>query len=128
QGEKEEAATIFTTFQTATSRHPRDGFPARALPDFTPENRGRRDSRMRGAHPQPRVRKIKAHEHSHHRYTGPTRHSPRNGFNGLFRALPGEPGFVATIISGSSRQLDASVGASGPHGFAVRLQLRSSSR
>jgi len=21
-----------------------------------------------------------------------------NGFNGLFRALPGEPGFVATII------------------------------
>src|SRR5579872_7296731 len=25
------------------------------------------------------------------------RHSPRNGFNGLLRALPGEPGFLATI-------------------------------
>ena len=25
------------------------------------------------------------------------RHSLRDGFNGLFRALPGEPGFLATI-------------------------------
>ena len=34
---------------------------------------------------------------SHHRFTGKRRHSLRNGFNGLLRALPGEPGFVATI-------------------------------
>src|SRR5258708_39023839 len=27
---------------------------------------------------------------SHHGHTGITRHSPRNGFNGLFRALPGD--------------------------------------
>jgi hypothetical protein len=27
---------------------------------------------------------------SHHGHTGNTRHSPRNGFNGLFRALPGD--------------------------------------
>jgi hypothetical protein len=50
----------------------------------------------------------------------------RNGFNGLFRALPGEPGFVATIASAMRkhcRQLDASIGASGPHGFAVRFQV-----
>jgi hypothetical protein len=26
---------------------------------------------------------------SHHGHTGITRHSPRNGFNSLFRALPG---------------------------------------
>ena len=32
----------------------------------------------------------KAHERSHHGHTGNTRHSPRNGFNGLFRALPGD--------------------------------------
>ena len=45
-----------------------------------------------------------------------------NGFNGLFRALPGEPGFLATVIPKklASQELDASVGASGPHGFAVR--------
>ena len=42
-------------------------------------------------HPQPRVRNLsEAHERSHHRFTGFTRHSPRNGFNGLFRALPGD--------------------------------------
>ena len=27
---------------------------------------------------------------SHHEYTGNTRHSPRNGFNGFLRALPGD--------------------------------------
>ena len=29
-------------------------------------------------------------------------------------------GLVVTVVSASSRQLDASVGASGPHDFAVR--------
>jgi hypothetical protein len=32
----------------------------------------------------------KAHERSHHRFARTTRHSLRNGFNGLFRALPGD--------------------------------------
>jgi hypothetical protein len=58
---------------------------------------------------------------SHHGHTGITRHSPRNGFNSLFRALPGDraclPPSQAKI---AFRQLDASVGASGPHDFAVR--------
>jgi hypothetical protein len=50
-----------------------------------------------------------------------TQHSPRNGFNKLLRALPGEPGFLATVASGYRfRQLDTSVGVSGPHDFAVR--------
>src|SRR6202171_1119749 len=40
--------------------------------------------------PQPRVQMKKAHEHSHHGHTGITRHSPRNGFNGFLRALPGD--------------------------------------
>ena len=50
-----------------------------------------------------------------------------SGFNGLLRALPGEPGFLATIISAMRqhrRRLDASVGASGPHGLAVRFVSR----
>ena len=34
--------------------------------------------------------KKQAYEHSHHGHTGITRHSPRSGFNGLFRALPGD--------------------------------------
>jgi hypothetical protein len=59
---------------------------------------------------------------SHHRFTGSHRHSLRNGFNGLLRALPGEPGFVVTIPAQCEAlsRVDASVGASGPHGFAVR--------
>src|SRR6202165_1161018 len=31
---------------------------------------------------------------SHHGHTGITRHSPRNGFNGFLRALPGDPAFL----------------------------------
>jgi hypothetical protein len=47
----------------------------------------------------------------------------RNGFNGLFPCSPRRPGFLATVACGiDSRKLDASVGASGPHAFAVRLQ------
>src|SRR6266702_5463177 len=36
----------------------------------------------------------KAHEHSHHGHTGFTRHSPRNGFNGFLRALPGDQAYL----------------------------------
>src|SRR6266700_1334119 len=46
---------------------------------------------------------------------------PRAMVYGLFRALPGDRAFLATIARGSHRELDASVGASGPHVFAVRL-------
>ena len=56
---------------------------------------------------------------SHRRSAETFRHSPRDCFNGLFRALPGEPGFLATITGGSSRQLDISVGISGPRDFTV---------
>ena len=49
------------------------------------------------------------------------RHSPRNGFNGFLRALPGDRAFLPPSPAASSRELDASVGASGPHDFAVRF-------
>ena len=57
-----------------------------------------------------------------------TRHSLRNGFNGLWRALPGDRAFLPPSPPRSSllRDLNASVGASGPHDFAVRESRRSS--
>jgi hypothetical protein len=43
---------------------------------------------------------LEAHERSHHRYTAINRHSPRNGFNGLSRALPGDEFVFVTVVSG----------------------------
>ena len=37
---------------------------------------------------------------------------------GLYRALPGVPGFLVTVACAPSRRLDTSVGVSGPHDFA----------
>src|SRR5205814_9088854 len=44
----------------------------------------------RSMRPQPRMQNKKAYEHSHHGHTRFTRHSPRNGFNGFLRDLPGD--------------------------------------
>src|SRR6202035_3886959 len=58
---------------------------------------------------------------SHHGHTGITRHSPRNGFNGFLRALPGDRALLPPSSAKIAfRELDASVGTSGPHDFAVR--------
>src|ERR1700730_17132721 len=47
---------------------------------------------------------------------------------GLFRALPGDRAFLPPSPAKiASRELDASVGASGPHDFAVRKLHRPSS-
>src|SRR3984957_10044840 len=49
--------------------------------------------------------------------------TPRAMVYGLFRALPGDRDFLPpSPAENASRELDASVGASGPHGFAVRLK------
>jgi hypothetical protein len=75
----------------------------------------------RSMHPQPRVQNKKAHEHSHHGHTGFTRHSPRNGFNGLWRALPGVRGRPHHPIG--CQPIDCSVMRS-----HVRLRLPSNCR
>jgi hypothetical protein len=67
------------------------------------------------------VRKVKSTRVSHHRFGHNIRPSLRNGFNGFLRALPGDRAFFATVTCETSRKLDASVGASGPHDFAVRV-------
>jgi hypothetical protein len=64
---------------------------------------------------------------SHHGHTGITRHSPRNGFNGFLRALPGDRAFLSPSSGGvASARLDAGVEASGPHDFTVRKVALSS--
>jgi hypothetical protein len=79
------------------------------------------------ARPQPCVQNKKAHKHSHHGHTGNTRHSPRNGFNSVYRALPGDRAFLPpSSAKVAFHRLDASVGASGPHDFAVRRSAPSS--
>src|SRR5436190_14223878 len=49
-------------------------------------------------YPQSRVQKVKSTRGSHHRFTGAARHSPRNGFNGFLRDLPGDRAFFVTVV------------------------------
>jgi hypothetical protein len=58
---------------------------------------------------------------SHHGHTGITRHSPRNGFTAYFVLSPATGLVCHRRQRNCFRQLDASVGASGPHVFAVRV-------
>jgi hypothetical protein len=70
---------------------------------------------------------------SNNEYTGITRIPARNGFNGFLRALPGDRACLPPSSADMSclspvgptclRELDASVGASGPHDFAVRFSI-----
>ena len=39
---------------------------------------------------------------------------------GLYRALPGDRALFVTVACEGFRKLDASIGASGPHDFAIR--------
>jgi hypothetical protein len=103
--------------------------------------RGRRESRVSDA--PAASRGVKNTRVSHHRFTGKIRLSPRNGFNGFLRALPSDRAFLplspaqcagditsvrceasSLVMRRHCRQLDASVGASGPHDFAVRERVR----
>jgi len=72
-------------------------------------------------HPQPRMQMKRAYELVTTGSPKRFRHSLREWFYGFLRALPGEPGFLATIVLRIiPTRLDASVGASEPHDFAVR--------
>ena len=86
-------------------------------------NRGRGEYRALDAPAASHAVKKQSIRVSHHEYTGTTRHSPRDGLR-LLRALPGAPGFLATIVCVPWRKLDTSVGVSGPHAFAVRVRCR----
>src|ERR1700736_2832593 len=63
-----------------------------------------------------------------YRFSGGNPAFPAQWFYGLFRALPGDRAFLPpSPAKVAFRELDASVGASGPHVFAVRITRRSSS-
>src|SRR3954451_9741987 len=112
--------------------------PPRSRGVKTPELCQQPPSRREGAgnagcalHPQSRVQKVKSTRGSHHRFTGAARHSPRNGFNGFLRDLPGDRALLSPSsceygwsapgrADFASAKLDASVEASRPHDFAVR--------
>jgi hypothetical protein len=63
----------------------------------------------------------KARRVSHHRYNAINQHSLRDGFSGYFVLSPVTGLFCHRRLRNSFRKLDASVGASGPHDFAVRV-------
>ena len=72
----------------------------------------------------------KLHKKNAHEHTGSAetlRPSLRNGFTAYFVLSP-VTGFLATVAPEklASHELDASIGASGPHDFAVRISARSS--
>jgi hypothetical protein len=70
--------------------------------------------------------KVESTRVSHHRFIGQRRHSLRNGFNGLLRALPGDRAFLSPFpgaIAKQSSPVDTSVEMSGPRGFAVRCAI-----
>ena len=91
-----------------------------------------RPERARGmpdasAHPQPCVRNEKAHKHSHYGRAGITRHSrTRMVLTVSFALSPGTGLSCPRRLVDHPTKLDASVGASGPHDFAVRLTRHSS--
>src|SRR6266851_1756834 len=85
-------------------------------------------------HPRPRVHLVLVERT---RVTTSTPESPdvpaRNGFNGFLRALPGDRALLPPSSADMAclspvgptclRELDASIGASGPHDFAVRNNI-----
>jgi len=83
------------------------------------DQRGRRECRVLAAtHGPPANKKAGG---SYHRSSRNIRHSLRDGFNGVLRALPGARAFLPPSSARSSCRLDTSVGVSGPHDFSVRI-------
>ncbi len=90
---------------------------ARAMQEsFAPENRGRGECRVPNAPAAScALCSFSMHTSIHSGGTGYIRHSPRNGFNSLFRALPGDrallppspammPSIIADLAPASGRQ------------------------
>ena len=73
-------------------------------------------------HPQPRMQDKKAYERSHHRFTGIIRHSPRNSVTAYNVISPVIGLCCHRRLRNYFRRLDASVEASEPHDFAVRVR------
>src|SRR5215207_3534526 len=73
-------------------------------------------------HPRSRVPIAQRKAHTSIQVSGNTPTSPAQWLYGLLRALPGERACCHRHRQDTSRQLDASVAAPGPHDLAVRGQ------
>ena len=95
------------------------------IPSLRSEGAGNAGRPMR---PQPgRAEKTShASSNSHHGHTGNHPAFPAQWFYGFLRALPGDRALLPPSPADHFRQLDTSVGVSGPHDFAVRAQRHSS--
>ena len=94
---------------------------ARVMPlNIHPQIRGRRECRAL-VRPQPRRVQNKK-QAAVATVTPESPGIPRAMVLRLIARSPRGPGFFATVTRGCLRELDASVGASGPHDFAVRLR------
>ena len=88
------------------------------------EIRGRRESRVPNAPAASRA-KVESTRVSHYRFTGNAPAFPAQWFT-AYSVLSPVTGSFATVACASYRRLDASVGTSGPHDFAVRFRQRPS--
>jgi hypothetical protein len=103
---------------------------ARIAPEVLQENC---PSRNEGAgntgctlHPRSRMQNCTKKRTRAYRFSGGNPAFPAQWFYGLYRALPGDRAFLPpSPAKAAFRELDASVGASGPHDFAVRFTRRS---
>src|SRR5260370_12616259 len=108
--------------------------PSRAF--ISRPNGGRGECRMPAAPAVSCALCIGRKHTSNNEYTGIARHSRTQWFYGLCRALPGDRALLppssaemfclSPVGPTQLRELDASVGASGPHDFAVREKRLSS--
>ena len=102
--------------------HPLAARDARAWINTVPQEKEGAGNAGCPLHPQPRVRCLESTRVSHHRFTGTPGISCAMVLTAYF-ALPPGTGLSCPRHRRDAkhrRQLDASVGASGPHGFAVR--------
>ena len=72
-------------------------------------------------HPRSRAQLHKTKRTRAYRFSGSSPAFPARWCYGLLRALPGDRAFLPPSSLRTSQELDASVGASGPHDFAVRF-------
>jgi len=92
---------------------------ANNVPPFS--KRGRGECRVPGAPTASCAHGVVSmHTSIHSEFAEITRH-PHAMVYSLFRTLPGDRAFLSPSSAKNFRQLDASVEASGPHGFAVRV-------
>ena len=121
-----------------TPSPPRGAVSARVVHEPWPsEIRGRRECRARRAHPQPRVQSKKAHELVTAGRRS-ARHSPRNGFNGFLRALPGDRASlspssvrcasIVTHLTPASGRQDHTISPSASNAFVCRAKASTASR